>query len=45
MSSREMLMLHGPSLKKHKKAFVALYGSERDLLKQTDAELGSAVAA
>lgn len=45
LSAREMTELYGPSLARNKKAFVALYGDERELLKQTDAELGSAVAA
>jgi hypothetical protein len=37
--------VYGPSLALSKKAFVKKYGSERELLKQTDAELVSAVAA
>lgn len=45
LSGREMRELYGPSLKKHKREFTALYGTERELLEQTDAELGSAVAA
>lgn len=36
---------YGPSLALNKKAFKAKYGTERELLEQTDAELGSAVAA
>lgn len=45
LTAREMTELYGPSLARNKKAFVAQYGSERELLQQTDAELGSAVAA
>jgi hypothetical protein len=45
LSSRQMRFLHGPSLARNKKDFTALYGTERELLEQTDAELGSAVAA
>lgn len=37
--------VYGPSLALNKKAFKARYGDERELLQQTDAELGSAVAA
>jgi hypothetical protein len=36
---------YGPSLAMSKKAFIRKYGTERELLEQTDAELGSAVAA
>ena len=39
LSSREMRALHGPSLKLHKKDFVATYGSERDLLAIIDRRL------
>lgn len=45
LTAREMTELYGPSLARNKKAFIAQYGSERELLEQTDAELGSAVAA
>jgi hypothetical protein len=45
LSSKQMRFLHGPSFARNKKDFIAQYGNERDLLEQTDAELGSAVAA
>lgn len=37
--------VYGPSLATNKKAFIAKYGTERELLEQTNAELESAVAA
>jgi hypothetical protein len=42
LSSREMHFLYGPSLKKHKREFVALYGSEREQLVLTDQRLEQA---
>lgn len=35
----EMRKLHGPSLRLHKKAFIALYGTERVLLLRTNEKL------
>lgn len=45
LTGREMRELHGPSLALHKREFVAQYGTERELLKETDVELGSVIAA
>ena len=45
LSSREMRQLHGPSLALSKRVFIALYGSERDLLAIVDARLAAPVAA
>lgn len=45
LSGREMRQLHGPSLKLSKKVFIALYGSERDLLAVIDARLKQDIAA
>lgn len=39
LSGREMRQLHGPSFALNKKVFVALYGSERDLLAVIDGRL------
>lgn len=39
LSSREMRQLHGPSFALNKKVFIALYGSERDLLAVIDERL------
>ena len=32
----EFAKLHGPSLKHHKKAFIARYGTEQELLEETE---------
>lgn len=45
LSGREMQALHGPSLKLHKKSFVATYGTERDLLAIIDKRLRERQAA
>lgn len=39
LSSRQMKFHYGPSLKKHKREFVACYGTERELLALTDERL------
>jgi hypothetical protein len=39
LSGREMRQLHGPSFALSKKVFIALYGSERDLLAIIDKRL------
>jgi len=44
-TSREMLMLYGPSLARSKRAFVAQFGSERTLLAVIDARLSKRDAA
>lgn len=35
----EMVKLHGPSLRLHKRAFISLYGTERKLLELTNEKL------
>ena len=45
LSGTEMRQLHGPSFAKHKKEFIALYGSERELLAETDEQLNKGLAA
>ena len=45
LSGREMRQLHGPSFELSKKVFVALYGSERDLLDIIDRRLSARNAA
>jgi hypothetical protein len=40
-----MKELHGPSLALHKREFVALYGSERQLLAEVDEQLSKGIAA
>lgn len=45
LSGREMRQLYGPSLELSKKVFIALYGSERDLLAIIDVRLKTDIAA
>lgn len=45
ISGREMRQLHGPSLALSKRVFIALYGSERDLLAIIDKRLSERNAA
>lgn len=45
ISGREMRQFHGPSLALSKRVFVALYGSERDLLAIVDKRLSERNAA
>lgn len=45
LTGREMKELHGPSFALHKRSFIAQYGTERELLAQTNADLESRAAA
>lgn len=39
LTAREMTFLYGPSLARQKRAFIAIYGAERELLAVIDARL------
>ena len=39
MSSREMHLVYGPSLARRKREFIACYGTEREMLAETDERL------
>lgn len=39
MSSREMHLVYGPSFARNKREFIACYGTERELLAETDERL------
>jgi hypothetical protein len=45
MSGREMKFVYGPSLALHKREFKACYGTERELLAETDERLKEDAAA
>lgn len=45
MSGREMKLVYGPSLKLHKREFIARYGTEREQLAVTDERLKQEEAA